>query len=166
MSFVPYLHLLAALLYLGGMIFEGGLLVPMARRLRGAQKTVATIGHLVKILHPVSLASLGLMIMTGAAMLTDLKVALGGRYFTQLFAFLGPKLLVVFLLALLNSYQFFALGLRLTRSVAQEVEGQVAVTDEEMATMIPTVDRLQRCAWAGAALGGAAVYLGLAMGHG
>ena len=163
---VAYLHLMAAVLYLGGMAFVGGLLIPVARRLRGGRKTVEAIGHLVKIVHPVSLAALGLLIMTGAIMLTDLKIALGGRYFSQLFATLGPKLLVVFVLALLNSYQFFGLGLRLTRSIAQEAEGQTAVTEEQVAAMLPTVGRLQRCAWTSIALGAAAVYLGLAMGHG
>ncbi|MGH7410588.1 MAG: hypothetical protein ACREJ6_05945, partial [Candidatus Methylomirabilis sp.] len=107
---MPYLHLVAGLLYLGGMIFIGGLLIPAARRLGEARRVIQAIGHLVKIVHPTSLAALGLLIMTGAVMLTDLKVALGSRYFSELFATLGSKLLVVFVLALLNSYQFFGLG--------------------------------------------------------
>lgn len=165
MSFVPFLHLVAGLLYLGGMIFIGGLLIPAARRLGEVRRVIQAIGHLVQIVHPTSLAALGLLIMTGAVMLTDLKVALGSRYFSELFATLGSKLLVVFVLALLNSYQFFGLGLRLTRSVAQGPEGHEAISEGQMAVLLTKVDRLQRCAWAGAALGGAAVYLGLALGH-
>ncbi len=165
MTFVPYLHLVAGLFYLGGMIFIAGLLIPAARRLRDARRIVQAIGHLVKIVHPTSLAALGLLIMTGAVMLTDLKVALGSRYFSELFAILGSKLLAVFVLALLNSYQFFGLGLGLARSVAQEAEGHEAVSEEQTAAMLTKIGRLQRCAWVGAALGGVAIYLGLAMGH-
>jgi hypothetical protein len=118
------------------------------------------------VVHPISLASLGLLILTGAAMLTDLKAALGGRYFGQLFSTLGPKLLMVFILALLNSYQFFGLGLRLTRSVTEAAHGDEAIEGDRAAARRILVGRLQRCTWVGASLGAAALYLGLAMGRG
>lgn len=164
MSPLPYLHLTVALVYLSGMVFVGGFLIPVARQLREARRTLESIVTVVKVVHPISLASLGLLIITGAAMLTDLKAALGGRYFSQLFSTLGPKLLVVFILALLNSYQFFGLGLRLTRSMAGGGWGQHVMADDRKAPEFALVGRLQRCAWIGAALGGAALYLGLAMG--
>ena len=163
---LPYLHVVSALIYLGGMIFIGGLLIPSARRLLEARKILQAIGQVVGLVHPVLLASLGLLIMTGAAMLTDLKGALGNRYFTQLFATLGPKLFVVFILALLNSYQFFGLGLPLARSMAEGVEGSVTLPPERMAAMLTQMGRLQACAWTAVALGGAAGALGLAMRHG
>lgn len=166
MTLLPYLHLVLALLYLSGMVFVGGFLIPAARRFGEAQRTLQSIAQVIKVVHPISLASLGLLIITGAAMLTDLKAALGGRYFSQLFSTLGPKLLVVFILALLNSYQFFGLGLRLTRSMVKDAGGQEVVEDDRIATALMQVGRLQRCAWIGAALGGAALYLGLAMGRG
>jgi len=99
-------------------------------------------------------------------MLTDLKAALGSRYFIHLFSTLGPKLLVVFILALLNSYQFFGLGLCLTRFMVEAASGQEVMADDQVAAKLMLVGRLQRCAWIGAALGGAALYLGLAMGRG
>lgn len=163
MPFLSYLHLASALLYLGGMVFIGGLLIPAARRLGEVQEALQAIGQVVKVVHPVLLASLGLLIMTGAAMLTTLKVALGGRYFSEVFATLGPKLLIVFTLALLNSYQFFRLGLPLTRIMAEEVEDPVRIPPERMAAMLTLVGRLQGCAWTAAALGGAAGALGLAL---
>ncbi|MBF8297593.1 MAG: hypothetical protein HW395_250 [candidate division NC10 bacterium] len=166
MTLLPYLHLVLALLYLSGMVFVGGFLIPAARRFGEGQRTLQSIAQVIKVVHPISLASLGLLIITGAAMLTDLKAALGGRYFSQLFSTLGPKLLVVFILALLNSYQFFGLGLRLTRSMVKDAGGQEVVEDDRIATALMQVGRLQRCAWIGAALGGAALYLGLAMGRG
>ena len=157
---LPYLHLVVAFLYLSGMVFVGGFLIPAARQ------TLQSIARVITVVHPISLASLGVLIITGAAMLTDLKAALGGRYFSQLFSTLGPKLLVVFVLALLNSYQFFGLGLRLTRSMVQDAGGQEVVGGDRIAAGFMLVGRLQRCAWIGAALGGAALYLGLAMGRG
>lgn len=166
MSSQPYLHLVLALLYLSGMVFVGGFLIPAARRFPEAQRTLQAVAQVVKVVHPISLASLGLLIITGAAMLTDLKAALGGHYFSHLFSTLGPKLLAVFILAMLNSYQFFGVGLRLTRSMAVSAERQQGMADAQMAAALMQVGRLQRCAWIGAALGGAALYLGLAMGRG
>jgi len=166
MSGLPYLHVVSALIYLGGMVFIAGLLVPSARRLGEAGRTLQTIGQAVKIVHPVLLASLGLLIVTGAAMLTNLKAALGSRYFSQLFAALGPKLLVVFILALLSSYQFFRLGLLLTRSMAEEAEGPLRMPPDRMAALLRLVGRLQGCAWTAAALGGVVAALGLVLRHG
>ncbi len=163
---LPYLHLVSALVYVGGMVFTGGLLIPAARRLQEGRGTLAVIGQVVKILHPILLACLGLLIMTGAVMLTNLKVTLGDRYFGRVFSTLGPKLLVVFVLALLNSYQFFGLGLRVTRSLAEEPVGPVGMPLERIGAMLPLVARLQWCAWIGAVLGGAVVYLGLVMERG
>jgi len=163
---LPYLHLVVAFLYLSGMVFVGGFLIPTARRFPGARQTLQTISRVITVVHPISLASLGVLIITGAAMLTDLKAALGSRYFIHLFSTLGPKLLVVFILALLNSYQFFGVGLRLTRSMVEDARGQGVVEDDRIAAGLMLVGRLQRCAWIGAALGGAALYLGLAMGRG
>jgi len=166
MSLLPYLHLVLALVYLSGMVFVGGVLIPASRRPQEARRTLQSIAQVIKVVHPISLAALGLLIITGAAMLTDLKAALGGRYFSQLFSTLGPKLLVVFILALLNSYQFFGLGLRLTRFMVEVASGQEVMADDQVAAKLMLVGRLQRCAWIGAALGGAALYLGLAMGRG
>jgi hypothetical protein len=96
-------------------------------------------------------------------MLTDLKVALGERYFTELFATLGPKLLVVFVAALLNSYQFFGVGLRLTRAVAGADGDRLSAGGERIPAVLAPAARLQSCAWGGAILGGLAIYLGLVM---
>ena len=166
MSPLPYLHLVVAFLYLSGMVFVGGFLIPAARRYQDARQTLQSTAQVIKVVHPISLGALGLLIITGAAMLTDLKAALGGRYFSQLFSTLGPKLLVVFILALLNSYQFFGLGLRLTKSMVEAAGGQEVIVDDRIAAKLMLVGRLERCAWIGAVLGGAALYLGLAMGRG
>jgi uncharacterized membrane protein len=163
---LAYLHVVSALIFLGGMVFIAGLLVPSARRLGEAGRTLQTIGQVVKIVHPVLLASLGILIVTGAAMLTDLKAALGSRYFSQLFAALGSKLLVVFILALLSSYQFFRLGLPLTRSMAEESGAPARVPPDRMAALLRSTGRLQGYAWTSAALGGVAAALGVALRHG
>ncbi len=163
---LPYLHLLSALIYLGGMVFIGGFLVPSARRLGEAGRTLEAIGQVLKIVHPILLGSLGLLIITGAAMLTSLKAALGSRYFSQLITTLGPKLFVVFILTLLSSYQFFRLGLPLSRSTGEEAQAPLKMPREGMSALLKLVGRLQGCAWTAAALGGVAGALGLALRHG
>ena len=166
MSVLSYLHLVLALLYLGGMVFTGGVLIPSARGLRDGRKSLQATSQMVKVVHPVLLGSLGLLILTGAAMLTTLKAALGDRYFSQLFATLGPKLLVVFILALLNSYQFFGLGLPLSRSISEVADEPMRMPQERMTALLTLMGRLQGCAWAAAALGGVAGVLGLALRRG
>jgi hypothetical protein len=163
MSVLSYVHLLAAVLYLGAMLFVGALLAPVARRLREEPGAGEALAHVVAVAHPVALGALGLLIIGGAAMLTDLKVALGQRYFTELFATLAPKLLVVFIAALLNSYQFFGVGLRLTRAAAGADGDRPPADSERPAAVLAAAARLQSCAWGGAILGGLAIYLGLVM---
>ena len=163
---LPYAHLVLALVYVGGMAFTGGLLIPAARRLREPVAALEWTGQAIKILHPILLACLGLSIMTGAGMLTELKVVLGGRYFDHVFSTLGPKLLVVFILALLNSYQFFGLGLPLSRSIPEVAEGPTGMPQEQMTALLTLMGRLQRCAWAAAVLAGVAGVLGLALRRG
>jgi hypothetical protein len=50
--------------------------------------------------------------------------------------------------------------------MVQDAGGQEVVEGDRIAAGLMLVGRLQRCAWIGAALGGAALYLGLAMGRG
>jgi hypothetical protein len=50
--------------------------------------------------------------------------------------------------------------------MVEAASGQEVMADDQVAAKLMLVGRLQRCAWIGAALGGAALYLGLAMGRG
>lgn len=114
----------------------------------------------IRIFHPCSLAALGVLVLTGAVALTSLKEGLGPEYMSRLFGVLAVKLFLVFLLLMVSSYQFFAIGLKLLRSLPSGGEEAKGLSSEEWNRL---VRRLQGCSLVGAALGAVIVYLGLGM---
>jgi uncharacterized membrane protein len=151
---------MAVAVYLGGTAFLAAILIPVLRRQRSDGEGVRILAGAIRVFHPVSLASLGLLILTGALALTSLKEALGSEYVVRLFGVLALKLFLVFVLVLISCYQFFALGPRLLRALSPEGEhaGQ-----ETSATQRQLLQRLQRWSLVATALGAAIVYLGLHM---
>jgi uncharacterized membrane protein len=154
-----FLHLLAAMVYLGGSWFLGGALIPGIRR-AAPDERIRSVAAVIRWFHPTSLGALGVSVMTGAFALTSAKAALGPEYFPALFTVLGPKLLLTFCLLMLSSYQFFGLGLRLARSLP-EVGGSVSA--EVQAWQLKVVTRIQTCSLAGAVLAVALSALGMAL---
>ncbi len=115
---------------------------------------------MIRLFHPLSLGSLGLVVLTGALALTPLKESLGPQYASRLFGVLALKLLLVFVLVLVSSYQCFSLGLRFLRALPAEGEkpGGDASAEE-----LRLVERLQRWNLVAAVLGTLIIYLGLRM---
>lgn len=157
-----FLHTVAVAVYLGGTVFLGTVLIPVVRRRGLDGEGLRILVGAIRIFHPVSLASLGLLVLTGAVALTPLKETLGPEYFPRLFGVLALKLFLVFVLVLVSCYQFFALGPRLFRILSGEEEkpaGDVSVEGMHL------VRRLQRWIFVALTLGVAIVYLGLRMGR-
>lgn len=109
------LHLFSGILYLASLLAMGGLAIPLFGR-RAPEECMARVAGLLRFYHPFLLFLLGLLLMTGAFLLTDLKIALGVDFFTITFKALGLKLLLVFFLILYSTHQFFGVGLKLTRA--------------------------------------------------
>ncbi|MFQ5990576.1 MAG: hypothetical protein ACE5K9_11740, partial [Candidatus Methylomirabilales bacterium] len=145
---------------LGGTIFLGGVLIPVLRRRGLDADGLHILGGVIRIFHPVSLGSLGVVILTGAMALTPLKETLGPQFVPRLFWLLSIKLLLVFVLVLVSSYQFFGLGLRFLKNLPAE-GGRHA--EDVSAKGIQLVRRLQTWNLVAAALGAFIVYLGLRM---
>ncbi len=154
-----YLHLLATVVYLGGLVTVGGILLPVMGKVSDRRQGREMVIRVIRIFHPVSLLCLGVLVITGASSLTGFKVRWGLRYFVDLYSILGPKLLLVFVLILVSTYQFFGVGLRLSRMWEGEGEGRPA---DPM-----RVGRLFRhltiCVWVNVLLTVAVVYLGLVL---
>ena len=163
-------HVTAAGLALGGMAFFGGIYIPRVRRAAAGEAggVTRTIVAGMRAFHPCYLACLGVLIVSGGMYLTRLKVGLGAEYFPRLLALLGTKLLLVFLLAMLSSYQCFGVGLPLERSLGPEPGGDgepAGAAPGPAARQAALVGRLQGCALANAGLLVVIIYLGLAMGR-
>lgn len=156
------LHTVAVAVYLGGTVFLGTVLIPVLRRRGLDADGLHLLAGALRIFHPVSLGSLGVLVITGAVALTPLKEGLGPEYMSRLFGVLALKLFLVFVLVLVSSYQFFALGPRLFRVLSTE-EGKPEDLPFTQGNQL--VQRIQRWNLLAAALGAAILYLGLRMGR-
>lgn len=159
---LAFLHTVAVAVYLGGTVFLGAVLIPVLRRRGLDADGLHLLAGALRIFHPVSLGSLGVLVITGAIALTPLKEGLGPEYMPRLFGVLALKLFLVFVLVLVSSYQFFALGPRLFRALPTE-EGKLEAVPSTQG--IQLVQRIQRWNLVAAALGAAILYLGLRMGR-
>lgn len=158
----PFLHTVAVAVYLGGTVFLGVVLIPVVRRHGLDARGMRLLARALRIFHPVSLASLGVLVVTGAVALTPIKESLGPEYVPRLLGLLALKLSLVFVLILVSSYQFFALGPRLLRLLPTE-EGKAEATASTDAVVL--VRRIQRWNLVAAFLGVAIVYLALRIGQ-
>ena len=162
-------HLTAAGLALGGMAFFGGIYIPRLRRAAagGPEGSARLIVAGMRAFHPFFLACVGVLIVSGGFYLTRLKVELGAEYLPRLLVVLGTKLLLVFVLAMLASYQCFGVGLPLERSLLlSEGDGASSGQDADLARrQAALVRRLQGCALANVVLLIVIMYLGLSMGR-
>lgn len=159
---LPFLHTVAVAVYLGGTVFVGAVLIPVLRRRGLDANRLHLLTEVLRIFHPVSLASLGVLVVTGAVALTPLKETLGPEYMSRLFGVLAVKLVLVFVLILVSSYQFFALGPRLIGALSTQDE---KLEEGSFTEGIQLAQRIQRWNLAAAALGTVIVYLGLRMGR-
>ena len=160
--FLTYLHTVAVVIYLGGSVFLGAVLIPALRRRGLDTEGLNILAGVIRIFHPLSLASLGLAVLTGAITLTPFKETLGPEYVPRLFGILALKLLLVFVLVLVSCFAFFALGPRLLRALPGPDEKLDA---DSAGKGLQLVHGLQRVHLAAATLGAVIVYLGLRMSH-
>lgn len=121
------------------------------------------MGRFTKILviyHPVILVLLGIILMTGAMLITELKVRIGVQFFEVMFHSLGQKLLVFFLIALYSAHMFFGVGLKVTRANAplELREFEMPIEDQ-----LKTLRRLHTGTIVNLLLSGYAYSLGLNM---
>jgi uncharacterized membrane protein len=164
------IHVTAAGLALGGMAFFGGIYIPRLRRSAGTKPGEAArlVVAGMRAFHPFYLACLGVLIVSGGLYLTRLKIGLGAEYFPRLVKLLGTKLLLVFVVAMLSSYQCFAVGVPLERSLPADGEGNgspAAAKPDVLQRQASMLGRLQWCALANTVLLIAIIALGLAMGR-
>jgi hypothetical protein len=136
-----YVHIVMAALFLGGMVLFQILLASLRWRLSPTEYASEVVS-ILRFFHPLLLLFMGLLILTGAWNLTDLKTAMG-LSFGKLFFLLAFKLGGVFLLVMGMSFQFFAFGLRLTRGTGPTENGRpLADTFEERLRLLRVVGRI------------------------
>ena len=159
---ILYVHILAACLYEGALVFFWLLMGHLRRRLE-PEEYAGEIVSILRFYHPFVLICMGVLIMTGAWYLTGLKMAMGPA-FGKLFVPLGLKLLTVFLMMMGISFQFFAVGLRLTRGTGPAGNGRpISDTTEERMKLLKTLEHVNL---GNAVLALFAIFFGLALNKG
>ncbi len=159
-----YVHILAACLYEGALVFFCFLTRHLRRRL-SPEEYADEIISILQFYHPFVLICMGVLIMTGAWYLTGLKMTMGPA-FGKIFVPLGLKLLTVFLMMMGISFQFFAVGLRLTRGLGLGPAGNgrsIGDMTEERTKLLRTLERVNL---ANAVLALFAIFFGLALNKG
>ncbi|MBT3433617.1 MAG: hypothetical protein HOC91_05835 [Nitrospinaceae bacterium] len=159
---ILYAHLAFACFFIGGMTFFSILVANLRKRLT-PEEFAGEVVSLLRFYHPFVLLCMGVLIMSGAWYLTGVKVAMGPRFGT-IFVPLGLKLGTVFLIVMGLSFQFFGLGLRLTRGMGPAGNGRPpSEGTEERLRLIRAVEKANLF---NMLLSLIAVFLGLSMSKG
>lgn len=112
---VSSLHLLALTAYVGAVAGLAAIVFPGLAVVESHEGRLKLLGQSLKIYNPLQCGALGLLVLTGAIQVTDLKDAYRGSFAQAFGATLGWKLLFAFVLILLSTYQSMGVGLRFVR---------------------------------------------------
>jgi uncharacterized membrane protein len=118
-----WLHLLAFAAYAGATLALLLICLPLARKEDDPEHRRRIAAGVMRVYDPLTIAALGVLVMTGAFNLTGYKAALQNLFFDRLGTLLAWKLFLTFLLINVGAYMAFGLGHRLVRS--NEVEQPV-----------------------------------------
>ena len=108
-----WIHLVSSGIYAVATGFVAFISLPRARSRSDAPARLAAIAAAMRIYDPLSIALLGVNLMTGAFAVTNYKAALGPAFFARMGVPLAWKLLFAFLLINLAAYIAFGIGHRL-----------------------------------------------------
>lgn len=109
------LHVLAMAGFFGVQFAMLYMLLPAAEQAPDEAGRRAILIQGFRFYNPFSLALLGVLVITGAMRLTDLKAAMAMNYFARIGGLLSLKLLLAFLLIFIQTYVTFGLAFRIGR---------------------------------------------------
>jgi len=160
-EFLIWLHLLGLAGYFGVQCALVYMLLPAAEKITDEATRRAALIAGFKFYNPFSIATLGVLVMTGAFRLTDLKASMKFDYFSRIGTILSIKLLLVFLLIFLQTYITFGIAFRIGRQeeVAAHGDGE-PFTVEKVNSMLR---RIRSMAWVTIVLAAAIVFAAIRM---
>ncbi len=110
-----WLHLVALTVYLGSLVGFWVLGISQLSGLQTHESQVVLLIHRLKVYNPVQIGALGVLIVTGAFQLTDLKDTHRALYTREFGESLSLKLLLAFVVIILSTYQALGVGHRFVR---------------------------------------------------
>jgi hypothetical protein len=136
-------------------------LFPVAEQAGDESQRRAALITGFKFYNPFTIAMLGIVVITGAMRLTDVKAEMKFEYFSRIWGALSLKLGLAFLLIFIQTYITFGLAFRIGRQEEVAAHGDgVAFTVEQVNSMLR---RIKSMAWFTIVLAGAVIWVSLTM---
>jgi uncharacterized membrane protein len=114
-----WLHMLAFAVYTGSTVALLAIALPVVSSEEDPLRRARLAAAILRVYDPLSLAALGVAIMTGAFSLTAYKAALRGAFFERVGGPLAWKLFFTFILVNLAAYIAFGIGHRVVSAVGR-----------------------------------------------
>lgn len=154
-----WLHVLAMAAYFGAQFAVIYMLIPAAEKAGDDDHRRAALISGFKFYNPFTIAMLGVVVITGAMRLTDVKAELKFQYFSRIWGPLSIKLALAFLLIFIQTYITFGLSFRIGRQeeVAAHGDGP-RFTVEQIDSML---SRIRAMTWVTIALTAAIILISL-----
>ena len=112
---LSWLHLTALVVYLGSLVGLWLILLTRLPRINDHKGQVKFLVRSLKLYNPLQIGALGLLVLSGAFQLTDLKAAYRESFVTELGATLGWKLALSFVVIIFSTYQSMGVGHRFVK---------------------------------------------------
>ena len=160
-EFLTWLHLCAMAAYVGAQFAVIYMLIPAAETAPNEAARRASLIAGFKFYNPFTIAVLGIIVISGAMRLTDLKASMKFDYFARIGSALELKLGLAFVLIFIQTYITFGLAFRIGRQeeVAAHGDGE-AFTVEQLNSMLR---RIRAMAWFTIVLAAAVIWVSLTM---
>lgn len=126
-----WVHFSALTAYVGAIAGLLAIVLPGLSAVETHEGRVKLLARSLKIYNPLQCGALGLLVISGAIQVTDLKAAYRELFTQEFGALLGWKLFFSFVLILLSTQQTMAVGLRFVR----RYEGGEPITPQELETV-------------------------------
>jgi uncharacterized membrane protein len=160
-QFLIWIHILGLAAYFGlqfGLLY---MLLPAAERAPDEPSRRAALIAGFKFYNPFSIAMLGVLVITGAVRLTDLKAEMKFDYFARISGPLSLKLLLAFVLIFIQTWLTFGLTFRIGRQEEVAAHGDGPPFTVERVNSI--LRRVRAMAWITIVLTAAIVLVSLRM---
>ena len=148
-----WIHVLALAVYLGSTLAVALVFLPAAEAVEDAALQRRILARGLRMYNVLSVGALGVLVISGASAVTDLKASLGPE-FGRLVWRLAAKLALTFVLINVATYFSFGLAHRLVRAEL----GQLPVEPEKQAGMIR---RMRTAAWLGVGIAAWTAWVGM-----
>ena len=151
-----WFHLVALIVYLGAVVGLWAILLPSVTAIEKHEDRVGFLARALKFYNPLQVGALGILIISGAFQLTELKARYRELFVKQMGYQLAIKLTFAFLLVIFSVYQSMGIGHRFVR----RHEGGDMVSPQELDSL---VHRLKGAHWGILILALITLWLGLGL---